>query len=227
MWSLLFRYPLDLNWGAGAWPVGFLDLVAFSTIVYMGYRLFRKERPRVRGLPSPGFHLPADAAPPVFTIKSEAGPGLAKISRTDPGFDLPLFVEFARQVVFDLHEAWNREDLERIKDRVTERMLGFLGMGLKLINLRGEISRMEDLALSRIVVARAWKRGDREIIQVSFVGRVVDYILERRSFKLVSGSMSYPEKFDEYWIFERKRDQDYWRLADIRDSRDTPEHEAA
>jgi predicted lipid-binding transport protein (Tim44 family) len=222
--SLLFGYPLGLSWGP--WPFGFLDLVAFSTIVYMGYRLLRKEKPGA-GMAIPGFHLPEKIAPPVFTIKNEAGPGLVKISQADPGFDLAAFVEFARRVAFDLHEAWNHEDLDRIKDRVTERMLGFLGMGLKIISLRGEISRMEDLSLSGIVVTMAGKRRDREIIKISFVGRVVDYMLERRSFKLISGSMSYPERFDEYWLFERKRGQDHWLLADIHDSRVMPDHEAA
>jgi len=227
LWHLLFGYPLELALGPGNWPVGLLDLVALSTIVYMGYRLLRSVRPKARVIPIPGFHLPGNVAPPVFTIKNEAGPGLAKISQADPGFDLALFVEFARQTVFDLHDAWNHEDLERIKDRVTERMQGFLSMGMKIINLRGEISRMEDLALSQIVVVMAKKKTDREIIKVGFAGRVVDYLLERRSFKLISGSMSYPERLHEYWIFERKKDQNRWLLADIHDSRILPDHEAA
>jgi predicted lipid-binding transport protein (Tim44 family) len=100
-------------------------------------------------------------------------------------------------------------------------------MGLRILNLRGEVSRVEDLALSQIVVVKARQEEGRDIIAVSFQGRVVDYLLERRSFKLISGSMTYPERLHECWIFEREGGQSSWLLADIQDSRFFWENEAA
>lgn len=225
--SLLFGYPLSLYWGQGNWPVGFLDVVVITTAAYLGYRLLRPVSHRGDGIPIPGFSMPGSLAPPVFTIKDEAGPGLAQVSHTDRTFKLAVFVEQARQMIFNLHDAWNHEDLDRIKDRATVQMLEFLGMGLKLLNLRGEISRVEDLALSQIAVVMAGQREGRERIAVSFQGQVVDYLLERRSFKLISGSMSYPERLHECWIFERQSGRGSWLLADIQDSRFFGENEAA
>ena len=224
--SFLFGYPLSLFWGQGNWPLGFLDVVAFTTAAYLGYRLLRPVRQGEANL-IPGFRMPDDLAPAVFTIKNEAGPGLARFSRTNSAFNLAAFVEYARQTVFLLHDAWNHEDLDRIKDRVTPQMMEFLGMGLKLLSLRGEISRVEDLALSRIVVLMARQEEGRDIITMGFQGRVVDYLLERRSFKLISGSMTYPERLQECWIFEREWGRRSWLLTDIQDSRFFVEAEAA
>ena len=219
LWSILCGYPLSLFWSLGNWRLGLLDLVALTTAVYMGYRLLRPVNSRGEARPLPGFRMPESMGPAVFTIKNEVAPALAKFSHIDPAFDLQVFVEYARQLIFDLHEAWNHEDLDRIKDRVTEPMLEALRVGLKIIGLRGEISRVEDLALSQIIVDAASQGEGWDTITVQFQGRVVDYVLERRSFKMISGSMSYPERLQECWIFERPRGQRSWLLADIQDPR--------
>jgi len=217
LYALLFGYPLSLYWSLGNWPVGFLDLLAVTTAVYVGYRLLRPGTFRGMARPIPGFPITEIMGAAVFTIKNEAASALAKFSHTDPAFDLQDFVEYARQMIFDLHEAWNHEDLDQIKDRITEQLLEALQVGLKIIGLRGEISRVEDLTLSQIVVETASQGEGWDTIAVQFHGRVVDYVLDRRSFKLISGSMSYPERLQECWIFERPRGQRSWLLADIQD----------
>lgn len=217
LWSILNGYPLSLFWSLGNWRFGFLDLVAVSTAVYVGYRLLRPVNFKGAAQPLRGFRIAETMGPAVFTIKNEAAPALAKFSSADSAFDLQVFVEYARQLIFDLHQAWNREDLDQVKDRLTEPMLDALRMGLKIVALREEISRVEDLALSQIVVEAASTGEGWDTIALGVQGRVVDYVLDRRSFKLVSGSMSYPERLHECWIFERPRGWSSWLLADIHD----------
>jgi predicted lipid-binding transport protein (Tim44 family) len=48
-------------------------------------------------------------------------------------------------------------------------------------------------------------------------GQVVDYILQKNSYKLVSGSLTYPAEVRESWRFERQSDQRSWKLTDIQD----------
>ncbi len=217
LWSILNGYPLSLFWSLGNWRFGFLDLLALAAVVYAGYRMLRPVPAGWQAKAISGFQITAAMGPAVFTIKNEAAPALAKFSQADPDFDLQLFVEYARQLMFDLHQAWNREDLEPVQDRLTKPMLDSMRMGLKIISLKEEISRVEDLALSQIVVEAAIPGEGWDTIAVVFQGRVVDYVLSRRSFKLVSGSMSYPERLHECWLFERPRDQRSWLLADIHD----------
>ena len=225
--SLLFGYPASLFWSQGYLPFGFLDVVALSAAAYVGYRLLRPVGPKEAGIAIPGFPMPESVAPAVFTINNDANPGLAKCFQTDTDTQVAHFVEYARLMIFDLHEAWNHEDLDKVKDRVTPQLQELLGMGLTLLNLRGEISRVEDLALTHIVVVMARQDDGRDVIAVSFQGQVVDYLLERRSFKLISGSMTYPERLQECWIFERQGAQSPWLLADIQDSRFFWENQAA
>jgi len=225
--SLLFGYPLSLYWSQGYWAVGFLDVVVITSAAYLGYRLLHPVRSKGGAIPIPGFPMPVDLSPLVFTIKNEAGPGLARFSHTNSAFNLAAFVQYARQTIFDLHDAWNHEDLDKIRDRVTPQMLELMGMGMKILSLRGEISRVEDLALSQIVVLMAGQEEGKDIITMGFQGRVVDYLLERRSFKLISGSMTYPERLQECWTFEREWGRSSWLLTDIQDSRFFVESQAA
>jgi predicted lipid-binding transport protein (Tim44 family) len=224
--SFLFGYPMSLYWSQGNLPVGFLDVIFVTTAVYAGYRRLRPVRKGV-AMYIPGFAVRESLGPAVFTIKNEAGAGLARFSHTNSTFNLETFVEYARQTIFDLHDAWNHEDLDRIKDRVAPPMLEFMGMGLKILKFRGEISRVEDLTLSQIVVLMARQEEGRDIITIAFQGQVVDYLMERRSFKLISGSMAYPEILQECWTFERQWGSRSWLLTDIQDSRFFIEHEAA
>jgi predicted lipid-binding transport protein (Tim44 family) len=153
---------------------------------------------------------------PVLTIAPEAAPGLEKITASDLQFNPAAFGDFAGRVIFDLHEAWSRQNLEHLEDRVTREFLDFLRLGLETLSLQGQISYLEELLLTRMVAVEAGVKGERAFITVWFQGQVVDYILDRPSRRLLSGSMTYPAELNEYWRFERRRDRGVWQLADIK-----------
>jgi predicted lipid-binding transport protein (Tim44 family) len=52
---------------------------------------------------------------------------------------------------------------------------------------------------------------------VHFQGRVLDYVLDKSSGKLLLGSMAYPAVFQEYWDLERPLGQSPWVVQDIRE----------
>ena len=217
LWSFFFGYPAP-SWGDGNWFLGPLDWVAAAAVFYLGYLLLRqglKQDPAPPPLPTPSFLRPDPITHPVLTIAPEAAPGVEKITASHPRFNPAAFGDFARRVIFDLHEAWSRQNLEILSDRVTREFLDFLRLGLETLSLRGQISYLEDLLLTRMVAAAAGVEGERAFITVWFQGRVVDYILDRPSRRLLSGSMTYPAELSEYWRFERRRDRGVWQLADI------------
>ncbi len=217
LWSLLFGYPAP-SWGDGNWFLGPLDWLAAAAVFYLGYLLLRqglKQDPPPPPLPTPSFLRPDPITPPVLTIAPEAAPGLEKITASDPQFNPAAFGDFARRVILDLHEAWSRQNLEILSDRVTQAFLDSLRLGLETLGLRGQISYLEELHLAHMEAAEAGVEGERAFITVWFQGQVVDYILDRPSRRLLSGSMTYPAELSEYWRFERRRDRDVWQLADI------------
>ena len=90
-------------------------------------------------------------------------------------------------------------------------------MGLKIMSLREERSYLEDMILEGVTVTQARVEDGREVITVCFRGRLLDYVLDKVSGKLLLGSLAYPATFQEYWDLERPRGKGPWVLQDIRD----------
>ena len=201
------------------WSPGLLDFLVLAAFCYLGYRVFlRLSQPR-RSEPemSPGFLRLGSAAPPPITISEAAKTGLAVIQEADSNFDLQAFGEKIRLLLCELYEGWNRENLHGLNGKVKESLLEYLQMGLKIMVLREESSHLEGLTLEGITVTAAGVNDGRDFITVCFHGRLLDYVLDKSSGKLLLGSMAYPATFQEYWDLERPRGQSDWVLLDIRE----------
>lgn len=223
LWFYLFRFPQPL-WREWYWFVGFLDLVVIATVVYLGYDsvkfLFQRGRPAMSS-PSPAESLAATTT--VLEVEEKAAPQLERIMDADPNFNLPVFFAYTRQVILDLHDGWNRGDLETIRNRLNRDLFNFLREGLEHAAARGEIHRLDKLTLERLAVSRAGQEQDREFIILNLRGQILDYVLSRDTFKLVSGSTHAPVPLDENWLFERQRGKRAWLLARIESlSREAP-----
>lgn len=214
----VYGYPLRHVWQE-VWPPGFLDFLVVATLCYLGYRIYRRSRraqkPKV-DVP-PGFLGLRSADAPPLTITQGAKSGLAAIQESDANFDLEAFREEIHQLLVELYESWNREDLQGLNGKVKESLLEYLQMGLKIMFLREESSYLEDLTLDGITVTAAGVDDGRDFITVCFHGRLLDYVLDKGSGKLLLGSMAYPATFQEYWDLERPRGQSEWVLHDIRE----------
>jgi hypothetical protein len=184
LWSVLFGYPFYTYWPDRPWPLGLLDLSVLATFFYLGYLVVKTT---IRG----GYQPPAPTCP-VFlrcqktspltlTVNQGAEPGIQEITAADPAFDVQAFGVFARRLMENLHAAWNQQDLEGLNGEVGEDLLAYLCMGLKILNMREEISRLEDLHLNRLEVTAAGQEGDQEFIVLSLEGELMDYILKKSS----------------------------------------------
>lgn len=219
LWSVLFGYPFYSYWPDRPWPLGLLDLAVLAAFSYLGIRVLRSILQKNQTRPScpiPAF-LRGEHESITFTVNPEAETGIRDLAAADPDFDLAAFGEFARGVMLELHAAWNRRDLEGLREKVSDGLLEYLQMGLKLMDLRGEMARLEDLRLRRLTVTAAGQEGDREYLVLRLEGQVLDYVLQKGTYKLVSGSLTYPVPLRELWRFERPRGQKAWRLVDILD----------
>lgn len=221
LWSALFGYPFYSYWPDRPLPMGLLDLSVLAAFCYLGFLVIKKTLGRNHSPPMPScpsFLRCRSAGPVKLTVSSEAEFGLGEIVACDPAFDVSAFGEFARQVMTHLHNAWNQQDLESLNDEVGEKILEYLRMGLKIMDLREEVSRLEDLHLTLLEVTLAGREDDKDFIILKAEGQVMDYILQKSSYKLVSGSLTYPVQLKEFWRFERSNDPGSWKLADIQDA---------
>jgi hypothetical protein len=215
----VYGYPLSYVWQE-VWPPGLLDFLGLAALCYLGYRCYLKlsqdQKSEIEAPPE--FLRLGRAAPPPITVVEEAKPGLAAIQESDSNFDLQAFGEEIRLLLAELYEAWNREDLQSLNGKVKESLLEYLQMALKLMFLREESSYLEDLTLDGIAVTAAGVHDGRDFITVRLHGRLLDYVLDKTSGKLLLGSMAYPATFQEYWDLERPRGQSAWVIHDIRES---------
>uniref|UniRef100_A0A7V4LCP8 Tim44-like domain-containing protein n=1 Tax=Desulfobacca acetoxidans TaxID=60893 RepID=A0A7V4LCP8_9BACT len=219
LWYYVFSYPLALFWHQGLWPPGMLDLVVAFGVGHVGYRQYVRWRER-KSTPEPaptrGFLRPESQTPSPLLVAEEAQAGVAAIMAQDPQFTLQKFREEVRQLLQEVYTAWNFQQVESLNGRVKEGLLDYLRMGLRIMALREELSRLEDLALEDITIISARSYEDQDFITLRFRGWVMDYVLDRVSGKLLAGSMAYPNIFLEVWELGRTRGRP-WMLLDIRE----------
>jgi predicted lipid-binding transport protein (Tim44 family) len=217
LWSRLFGYPFYSYWPDEPFPLGLLDLTVVATFGYLGYlAVSRRLESRMPQGFTRRFSKP-EPHPVPLEVDEAAKPGLVHIAARDPTFTLEAFESHVRGLIHDLHGAWNRQDLEPLRPRLSGNLLGFLQMGLRILALRQEISRLENLMLRRLAIVQAEGRGQQESITVRFEGQVLDYVLQSGSFRLLSGSLTYPVELKEFWRFERSGPGGNWQLQDIVD----------
>ncbi|MEW6388375.1 MAG: TIM44-like domain-containing protein [Thermodesulfobacteriota bacterium] len=217
LWSLIFGYPAP-SWPEGSWPLGLLDFLVIAALVYLGYRVLKRAWEKEAAPPATAdrcFLRPQTISPVNLDVNGDALPGLDQIMASDPDFNLAGFGEYARQVIAEFYTAWNRQDLEPLKELVTEKMFHLLSVAFKVLKMRDEISRLEDLLLNSLEVTAAAQDDQKEFITLRLQGLVLDYILQRHSLKLLSGSLTYQAELTEYWHFERQRGQKAWKLGNI------------
>jgi predicted lipid-binding transport protein (Tim44 family) len=216
----VYGYPLTYVWQEGLWPPGLLDILVLAAFSYLGYTLYRRftagGTSEVEVAP-PKFFLPNNAAPPPLAVRETAWPGLRAIQELDRDFDLRAFGEATYQLLQELYAAWNQETVNGLNGRVKESLLEYLQMGLKIMSFREERSYLEDVILDDMTVTDARVDDGKEMITVCFRGRLLDYVVDKASGKLLLGSMAYPATFQEYWDLERSRGQGTWVLQDIRE----------
>ncbi len=216
----VYGYPLSYVWQEGLWPPGLLDILVLATLSYLGYTLYRRFTASSTSEAEealPQFLRANNAVPPPLAVKEEAWPGLHAIQELDRDFDVQAFGEATHRLLQELYTAWNHETVNGLNGRVKESLLEYLQMGLKIMSLREERSYLEDMLLEGMTVTEARVDDGKESITVCFRGRLLDYVLDKGSGKLLLGSMAYPATFQEFWDLERPRGQGTWVLQDIRD----------
>jgi hypothetical protein len=216
----IFGYPMRSLTQRDFWPPGLLDLLALMTLCYAGYwvvRRLRRQPAAEQAPPPPTFLRLGENGPPTLRVTKEAEVGLAAIEATNPDFNLEAFREEVLGLLKEVYEAWNRQELEVLNGRLKDSLLEYLRMGLRILILREETSYLEDLTLRDMAVTAAGINDGKEFITVCFQGSLMDYVVHKRSGKLLAGSMAYPTPFKEFWDLARPRGQGPWVVQDIRE----------
>lgn len=148
---------------------------------------------------------------------SSGGPGGGR-----PGQEEPLQLQEGDYDTFermlnDVQTAYAEEDMDKLKKLATEEMCGYFAEDIEDNIEQGYRTKISGVKLLQGDLAEAWKEPDSEWATVSMRFSITDAVVERKTGKVVEGSLTEPQELIEYWTFSRKPNgtpQD-WLLAAV------------
>jgi predicted lipid-binding transport protein (Tim44 family) len=209
--------------GGGCTSIGLFDLIIVGGLLYLGYRMLTRRRQEEAYQASdlggtattiPATWQPAEPIPapmPEYNVKAALDP----IQRTDSSFNETAFKETAQDVFFKLQGAWMRQDPSLIKDLATPELAAILEKDLQDLKTKGQINRLENIAVRQVEVSEAWQEQGQDYITVGFLANLLDYTVDANTNLVLAGSDKDPVKFEEYWTFTRPTGSGAWKLSAI------------
>lgn len=142
--------------------------------------------------------------------------GLEEIRRTDPGFDEGYFLEVASDVFFQIQAGWMRRDIDSYRHLLGEQIANEYASHFEEMKERGQINKLESIAIRNIEMINAGSDGREDFITVLFTANLLDYTIDEKSGEILEGSDSVPVKFAEEWSWARPTKTEGWRLEGIK-----------
>jgi len=217
--------------GSGGSGIGLFDLILIGGGIYFLMRYLRKRRERSAMQPSyygpadleqpggyGGFIEPPRDAPyevPVSPAARDLQSGLEQIRRFDSGFDEYQFKETAQDLFFRIQAAWMNRNLEGTEGILTDEMATFFAGQFAEMKRKGQINRLENIAVRKVEVTEAWQESSKDYITVLFTANLLDYTVDDKSGEVVAGDRHSPVKFEEFWTFCRPGGHPQWELSAI------------
>jgi len=204
--------------GGGCSSIGLMDILIIVGIIYLGMRLLRrrKENAYAYEAASRPVAVPSwEEVKPAPQLENPVESELNQIRQYDPQFEAAAFKNMAQDAFFKMQAAWMRQDLSSVKDLLTSEMYGILDQELTGMKAKGQINRLENIAIREIEFSEAWQEEGQDYVTVGFLANLLDYVTDAKTGQVVSGSDTEPVKFEEYWTFMRPIGSGPWKLAAI------------
>jgi len=119
-----------------------------------------------------------------------------------PDHSWPAFEDRVRTAFLALQEAWSRREWERARPFETDALFQTHRYWMERYAEFALVNRVEQVAVTRIVLAKIDADAFYESITVRIFARALDWT-EDSGGRVVGGSKSAPRSFSEYWTFLR------------------------
>ena len=214
--SMLFGGRAYGPTGYGGGP-GLLDLIVIGALIYFGYRYLIRRRSQLGyyeeniSYNSPYYGGQADYLPQ----QNEVERGMEEIRRADGSFSPEQFLETAEDLFFRIQAAWMNRTLKGVEHLLTDEMQEYFSTEFARMKREHTINRLENIAVRKVEPAEVWQESGRNYITVLFTANLLDYTVDDKSGKVISGDRLSPVKFQEFWTFSRSIGERQWQLAGI------------
>ena len=170
---------------------GLLLYLIMGIIGLMAARLWRKMKKRG--------NLPPGASP---TEQSKLLP-MEQYCTHDPGFDQGVFCEKLSNLYVQMQNCWTDRDIEPVRPYFTDAMWSQMDRQTEIMKQQGRTNYVEQIAVLGVALRGFYQSGGEDHMIASLNTRIVDYTLDDKTGKVVSGDRS-REKFMTYeWELTR------------------------
>ena len=142
-----------------------------------------------------------DAIPPVD--KNKVNAQMEQFKKKDEYFSEKVFLDKAQTAFFEIQRAWSRNDLEPVRNRMSEAQFNRMEMQVSEYRDKGWNNKVEDIVIGEIAINDMGIEGEYDFIETLVKASMSDKTYNKEG-KIVEGS---PEiiPMAEYWTFVRKQ----------------------
>jgi len=206
--------------GGGGGGIGFLEILLLGIGGFLLFRFIRNRKKTAPQLQQANYTPPPysqDPYPPQAPASDQTvEAGIAHIQSMDARFNPADFKEWVQDLFFKIQAAWTNQDLGPLTPFLAPEIKGMFSQDLEGQKTRGQVNRLENIAVRSVDITEAWQEEGKDYITILFFANLLDYLEDKKTGTLVSGSKTEPVKFREYWTFTRPvGGQGTWLLSAI------------
>ncbi len=207
--------------GGGGGGIGFLEILLLGIGAFLLFRFIRNRKKtaasqlqQTQYTPPPYSQDPYSPQAPTPDQTVEAGIG--HIQSMDARFNPADFKDWVQDLFFKIQAAWANQDLGPLTPFLAPEIKAMFSQDLEGQKARGQVNRLENIAVRSVDITEAWQEEGKDYITILFYANLLDYVEDKKTGALVSGSKTEPVKFREYWTFTRPvGGQGTWLLSAI------------
>lgn len=141
---------------------------------------------------------------------------LRELARHDQSWDMNRIKQRIETIYFKVQEAWMERDQDLAKEFMSERLYRKHKMQTDLMIKQGEQNVLERINLKKVTIVEVadFKDDSNDRIWVQIEGSMIDYVIDDKTRKLISGDRGKIEEFEELWKFTKDANNE-WVLDEI------------
>jgi predicted lipid-binding transport protein (Tim44 family) len=151
-----------------------------------------------------------------------AAQSLARIARTDPGFEPRILDLAARNAFSKLQECWQNRNYRPMQPLMMSELYNQHTAQLAGMIRSNEINMVDVKSIDSIdiVQVRYGKSRDNREFTALITATAADFFVDARTNNLIRGSRT-PAQFQEFWTFQQSARDGAWLLREIQQTRES------
>ena len=207
--------------GGGGGGIGFLEILLLGIGAFLLFRFIRNRKKTAESQTQQTNYIPPAYAQESFSPQAPASDqtveaGIGHIQSMDARFNPADFKEWVQDLFFKIQAAWTNQDLGSLTPFLGPEIKAMFSQDLEGQKARGQVNRLENISVRSVDITEAWQEEGKDYITILFYANLLDYLEDKKTGAVVSGSKTEPVKFREYWTFTRPvGGQGTWLLSAI------------